>query len=214
MNVFESSRGVDDLRKHRHCVSAELPPRSDVYLSIGALQLGSVDILPQQDASGDEMDEGEIAARQFLEAGEDAAVMLHEAEQVLDLVPLPVEMPVGRALVAAGGFGRDHRQSSARRHGLQDGVGVIGLVGDHRCGRETVEQGQGLRGVALLPGGQAEGQRVAQAVGETMQLAREAAARAAKRLLTLDFFAPAAQAWARTTVLSSIAHSRSASAAS
>ena len=176
--------------------------------------LGSVDILPQQDASGDEMDEGEIAARQFLEAGEDAAVMLHEAEQVLDLVPLPVEMPVGRALVAAGGFGRDHRQSSARRHGLQDGVGVIGLVGDHRCGRETVEQGQGLRGVALLPGGQAEGQRVAQAVGETMQLAREAAARAAKRLLTLDFFAPAAQAWARTTVLSSIAHSRSASAAS
>ena len=153
------------------------------------------------------MDEREIAARQFVEAGEDAAVVLDEAEQVLDLVALLIEVPVGRALVDAGGFGRDHRQGSARRHGLQDRVGVIGLVGDHRCGRETVEQGQGLRGVALLPGGQAEGQRVAEAVGEGVQLAGEAAARAAKRLLAFAFFAPAAQAWARTTVLSSISHS-------
>ena len=75
------------------------------------------------------------------------------------------------------------------------------------------EQRQGLRGVALLPGGQAEGQRVAKAVAGAVQLAGEAATRAAKRLITLDFFAPAAQAWARTTVLSSITHSRSASAA-
>ena len=71
----------------------------------GAADLGSVDILPQQDASGDEMDEGEIAARQFFEAGEDATVVLHEAEQVLDLVALLVELPVGRALVDARGFG-------------------------------------------------------------------------------------------------------------
>ena len=159
------------------------------------------------------MDEGEIAARQFLEAGEDAAVVLHEAEQVLDLVALPVEVPVGRALVDAGGFGRDHRQGSLGRHGLQDGVRVIGLVGDHCFGREAVEQGQGLRGVALLPGGQAEGQRVAEGVAGSVQLSGEAAARAAKRLLAFAFFAPAAQAWARTTVLSSITHSKSASAA-
>ena len=175
--------------------------------------LGSVDILPQQDASGDEMDEGEIAARQFFEAGEDATVVLHEAEQVLDLVALLVELPVGRALVDARGFRRDHRQGSLGCHGLQDGIGVVGLVGDHRGGGETVEQRQGLRGIALLPGGQAEGQRVAQAVGGSVQLAGEAAARATKRLLAGDFFAPAAQAWARTTVLSSITHSRSASAA-
>jgi len=35
-----------------------------------------------------------------------------------------------------------------------------------------------------------------------MQLAREAAARSPKGLIAFGFFAPAAQAWARTTVLS------------
>jgi hypothetical protein len=160
------------------------------------------------------MDEGEIAVGQFLEAGEDAPVGLHEAEQVLDLVALLVELPVGRALVDAAGSGRDHRQGSLGGDRLQDGVRVVGLVGDHRLGREAVEQRQGLRGVALLPGGQAEGQRVAEAVGERVQLAGEAAARAAERWLACAFFAPAAQAWARTTVLSSISHSRSASAVS
>jgi 16S rRNA G966 N2-methylase RsmD len=64
-----------------------------------------------------------------------------------------------------------------------------------------------LRRVALLPSGQAEGQRVAEGVAGSVQLGGEAAARAAKRLLTFGFFAPAAQAWARTTVLSSITHS-------
>ena len=83
---------------------------------------------------------------------------------------LLVELPVGRALVDAGGFGRDHRHGSSSSDGLKDRVGVMGLVGDHRCGREAVEQRQGLRGVALLPGGQAEGERVAEGVGEAVQL--------------------------------------------
>ena len=159
------------------------------------------------------MDEREIAARQFLEAGKDPAVVLHEAEQVLDLVALAVELPVGRALLAAGGFGRDHRLGAPGRDGLEDRVCVVGLVGDHRCGREAVEQRQGLWRVALLPGGQAEGERVAESISGRVQLGREAAARAAERLLALAFFAPAAPAWARTTVLSSMTHSRSASAA-
>ena len=153
------------------------------------------------------MDEGEIAACQFLEAGKDPPVVLHEAEQELDLVALLVELPVGRTLLEAGGFRRDHRQGASGRDGLQDGVGVVGLVGDHRLGGKAVEQGQGLRRVALLPGGQAEGERVAEGVSGSVQLGGEAAARAAKRLLTFGFFAPAAQAWARTTVLSSISHS-------
>jgi hypothetical protein len=159
------------------------------------------------------MDERELAARQFLEPGEDPPVVLHEAEQVLDLVALLIEVPVGRALVDAGGSGRDHRQGALGRDGPQDGVRVVGLVGEHRLGRQAVEQGQGLRRVALLPGGQAEGERVAKGVRGGVPLGREAAARAAKRLLSFAFFAPAAQAWARTTVLSSMTHSRSASAA-
>ena len=45
-----------------------------------------------------------------------------------------------------------------------------------------------MRGVALLPGGQAEGERVAEGVGEAVQLGGETAARAAKRLLACGFF--------------------------
>ena len=152
------------------------------------------------------MDEGEMAACQLLEAGEDPPVVLDEAEQELDLVALLVELPVGRTLLEAGGFRRDHRQGASGRDGPQDGVRVVGLVGEHRLGRQAVEQGQGLRRVALLPGGQAEGQRVAEGVSGGVQLGRAAAARAAKRWLAFGFFAPAAQAWARTTVLSSISH--------
>ena len=70
----------------------------------------------------------------------------------------------------AGGSGRDHRQGAIGRDGPQDGVRVVGLVGEHRFGRQVVEQGQGLRRVALLPGGQAEGERVAEGVGEAVQL--------------------------------------------
>ena len=177
-------------------------------------RLGSVDVLPQEDTGGDELDEGEIAVRQLVEAGEDAPVVLHEAEQVLDLVALAVEVPVGRALLAAGRPGWDHRQDAGGGQGRQDRVGVVSLVGDHRLGRTAVEQGQGLRRVALPPGGQVEGERVAQGVPGRVQLGREAAARAAERLPAGAFFAPAAQACARTTVLSSITHSRSASLAS
>ena len=110
------------------------------------------------------MDEGEMAACQLLEAGEDPPVVLDEAEQELDLVALLVELPVGRTLLEAGGFRRDHRQGASGRDGPQDGVRVVGLVGEHRLGRQAVEQEQGLRRVALLPGGQAEGQRVAEGV--------------------------------------------------
>ena len=62
---------------------------------------------------------------------------------------LAVEVPVGGALVDAGGFGWDHRLGATGRDGRQDRVRVIGLVGDHRGGRDAVEQGQGLRRVAL-----------------------------------------------------------------
>ena len=179
----------------------------------GGGRLGSVDILPQQDASGDEMDEGEIAARQFLEAGEDPPVVLHEAEQVLDLVALLVELPVGRALVEAGGSGRDHRQGASGRDGL---------AGSRRCRRPCRRSPLGRRGgragaglAARRPAARRSGGRPAGCRGRpaAVQLGGEAAARAAKRLLAFGFFAPAAQAWARTTVLSSITHSRSASAA-
>ena len=39
-------------------------------------------------------------------------------------------------------LGRDHRQGATGRDRLQDGVRVIGFIGDHRCGREAAERGR------------------------------------------------------------------------
>ena len=110
-----------------------------------------------------------------------------------------------------------HRQGPSGRHGLQDRVRVVGLVGDHRFGRDAVEQGQGLRGVALLPGGQVEGQRVTKAVGEAVQLAGEAAARSWLSACSPSlFFAPrpgGAGVGPHHGAVEHITHLRSASAA-
>lgn len=61
-----------------------------------------------------------------------------------------------------------------------------------------------MRCVAFFAAGQIEGDRMAVEVGFQVDFGGEAAARAAKRLAVLPPFAPAAETWARTTVLSNI----------
>jgi hypothetical protein len=61
-----------------------------------------------------------------------------------------------------------------------------------------------MRRITLLPAGQVEGDHVAVEVGLQVDLGGNAAARAAERLPFLPPFAPAAETWARTMVLSNI----------
>ena len=87
------------------------------------------------------------------------------------------------------------------------GFAGVALVADRRAridvGPEP-EQDREVRGVALLAAGQVEGDRMAVEVGLQVDFGGEAAARAAERLTFLPPFAPAAETWARTTVLSNI----------
>ena len=94
---------------------------------------------------------------------------------------------------------------------FEDGVAVIGAIGEHGLGFDPVDQAKRFWCIAGLTSGQAETERVAEGVAGSMNLTGKAASRAAKSLISFIFFAPAAQAWARTTVLSSISHSTSAS---
>jgi hypothetical protein len=72
-----------------------LPARHSLTLKEA---LGSVDISSQQQASGGEVDESEVALGEFVEAGKDAPLVLEIAEHDLDLVAFLIKEPVGVAL--------------------------------------------------------------------------------------------------------------------
>lgn len=66
------------------------------------------------------------------------------------------------------------------------------------------EQDREVQRIAFLSAGQVEGDRIAVEIGLQVDLAGEPAARATECLATLPPFAPAAETWARTTVVSNI----------
>ncbi len=100
---------------------------------------------------------------------------------------------------------RDNRRDAARPCCRPVGLAVIALVGDcdTRAGvGADVERGLELCAVAGFAAGQVEIERIAVEIGLEMDFGREATARAAERLALLPPFAPAAETWARTIVLS------------
>ena len=93
-------------------------------------------------------------------------------------------------------------------------LGIVPLVGQYVLASITGDQLLRLGDVVLLPPGQDESQGVAQAVHAHVNLGAEPAAALAQglgRLATVLGGASAAQGCARTTVLSMIRYSRSAS---
>ena len=109
----------------------------------------------------------------------------------------------------------DHRGLASGRQRLKYACfGVERFVGDQRIGFHCGQQLVGSDQVVCLAAGQEEVDRVAQRVDQGVDLGAQSAARAADRLvLAIFFWAPALCWWARTTVLSIIAYSLSASAA-
>jgi len=98
------------------------------------------------------VDECEKPSGEFVKSGEDAPIVLHEAKHHLDLVALFVERPVGVALDLTVGFGRNDRNRAAGIDRRQDGIGIIGLVGDDGLGFDVVKQPVGLGRIPGLAG--------------------------------------------------------------
>ena len=93
------------------------------------------------------------------------------------------------------------------RGGLPVSRGVVAFVGQrgarHDIGAD-VEQDLELAAVTGLAAREVDGKRLAVVVALEVDLGREAAARAAERLVVLPPLAPAAETCARTVVLSNI----------
>lgn len=124
------------------------------------------------------MNECEVTAGELVETAEDAAEVFHLAEEALDPRALHLQAPIGLAAAGPGRMGWDDRHGVLLGDPVEDGIAVIsaiaehGLDGDHR---DRAEQGDGLGRVIRLARGQSEAQRVAEAVGEPVQLAEVSA---------------------------------------
>src|SRR3954453_5423723 len=151
-------------------------------------------------------------------AGRDGPVLLQFGEEVLDQVAGLVEVLVVRAQLLAVRLGRDHGRLACLRERLEHSLlGIVGLVGDQRGSGEVGQQSIGTFEVVRLPRREGEAGRVAERVDQGVDLRAQAAAAApdpAPPVAPAAFLgAPALCWWARTTVLSIIAYSLSASPA-
>ena len=162
------------------------------------------------------MQEAKVSGVQLLKPGEDPAVMLDLVDEAFHQMTLPVSMCVVVAgLLPVGAWG-NHRRHAPLQNVLAKPLGVIPFVSQHILTFITVYQPLGLRDVVLLSAGQNEAQGVAQTIHAHMDLGAEPTAAPAQGLgclATLWGGTPAAQGWARTTVLSMLRYSRSGSSA-
>ena len=75
---------------------------------------------------------------------------------------------------------------------VEEGIGVVGLVGTHRLGLQALQQGQCLGAVAGLAAGQSESGQRPEALDEGVNLGAQSAARSPQRLVAFFLGAPAA----------------------
>ena len=135
------------------------------------------------------MEKTEVGRGELVVPREDAPVVLDLVDEALHQV---VHLPVGS--------GRDHGDRATLSDYLDEGVGVVPLVGDHILYRSRKEQRLSLGDVMGLACRELELERVAQSVHTQVDFAGEATA--ASALAPLLRGAPAAQGWARIMVLS------------
>ena len=165
----------------------------------------------EPDADAGDVDHGhEVSVELFIACG-NPSELLDPVEETLDEVAVLVPVPVVLALLDPVASRRDDWLGPEGADLVDEAVGVVALVRDHPLGAEALQQRRGLGDVGLLAGGEQPAHRVAQRVGGRVDFRRQPPAGAPDSLWTVFFRAPAPCWWTRTTVLSGMNSSRSAS---
>ena len=137
-------------------------------------------------------------------ASGDGAIDLQMSDHALDTVSSAIDAPVpsdgGLTVGARWNGGAD----AALAQGVADRVGIVALVGEQVGGARLGESRYGFerRAVCRFAGREVEDERGASGITETMNFTGEPTPRAAKSLFASPPFAPAAETWPRTVVLS------------
>ena len=137
--------------------------------------------------------------------------MLNFADKALDQVPLTVQ-PFVVLTQDFGALMRWNHRFNATIQQICNEMGCrVAPVSNQSLKFEPLQQVLGLGNVVTLPRGQAETQRVPQAIHRHMDFGGETTSAASEGLLAVFFSAPAAHGCARTIVLSIIPFSISGS---
>lgn len=131
--------------------------------------------------------------------------MLDFVEETLDQMSFFVEMMIVIPLIFAVPPRRDHRYGFFFRNLLQELFRIVRAIRNDALKFKVFDQVSCLSNVMSLSTGQEKAQGIAQCIYAGVDLGAEPATAASKCLgfLATTFFrAPAAQGWARTTVLS------------
>jgi hypothetical protein len=146
----------------------------------------------------------EKRARQLVVTRCDRAIDLEMTDHALDAVAFAVEASVPSDCRLAMGARWDGCADAVLTQRAADRVGVVTLVGEQVGWSCVGERGYGFecRAVRRLAAGEVEDERDASGITETMNFTGEPAPRAAKSLFASPPFAPAAETWPRTVVLS------------
>ena len=116
-------------------------------------------------------------------SGCDATQLLKLADGPLDAVPELVFDGVEGPLARHAGALRDDRLRAADLDVIEDGIGIIGLVGDDVTGIEAGQQGDGQLGVAGVAAGQDEAYRAAEGIDRNMPLGGQSSSGAPQSLV-------------------------------
>jgi hypothetical protein len=162
------------------------------------------------------MDCGEKVSGGLIVAGGNGSVLFELAIEVFHEVARFVHFLVVGALELSIALGRDHGRFSCRKQRLDDTqIGIEGLVRQQGIGLHLRQQRVSAFQIVGLTCGQQERQRIAKRIDHGMDFGAQPAFAAPDRLVFAVFFWAPALCWcARTMVLSIMAYSLSASAAS
>jgi len=146
----------------------------------------------------------EERAGELVVSGRDGSVDFQMTDHTLDTVPFEIDAPVPSDWLDPVGPRGDDGSNAALAEIDADDSAVVSLVGQQMIGFGVGQRHQVAerRAVGRFAAREVERERDAGGITETMNFTGEPAPRAAKSLFASPPFAPAADTWPRTVVLS------------
>lgn len=141
------------------------------------------------------MQEGVVTRDQFVVSGCDTSELLEPIEEAFDQISGLIAVPIDGALCFAIAAWRDDGLSARCFDGLNQGVAVVGLVGNDRLGLEVLDQRLPLCNVSDLARSHDQADRIAQRIDTCVDLGCQPTTGSADGLVlmrTVFFRAPAA----------------------
>ena len=137
------------------------------------------------------MDTGEEISREFVIACRYSAKVLEFIKEALDEITLAIKSKIAGQWYGTAGVGRNHRGDLPLGKGIDEGVGVVCLVGNERPWIDMLEQRLAAGEIVVLSWREKELDGIAESVDECVNFCTQPAAGSTDRLRAVFFLAPA-----------------------